>query len=124
MISAVGAGPVDVFASSGGAVNALALVAGHPEDVRTLVAHEPPIAQVLPDREPALAVCLDIQQTYRRSGVGPAMAKFIAFVSHKGPIPTDFADQPAGDPAMFGLPTEALPATVLMMPFGATLRIR
>src|SRR5919112_756323 len=33
LITALGAGPVDVFASSGGAVNALALVADHPEDV-------------------------------------------------------------------------------------------
>jgi pimeloyl-ACP methyl ester carboxylesterase len=38
--------PVDVFASSGGAVNALALVAQHPGDIRTLVAHEPPTAPV------------------------------------------------------------------------------
>ena len=44
VIAAVGGGPVDLFASSGGAVNALALVAHHPEDVRTLVAHEPPLA--------------------------------------------------------------------------------
>ena len=34
------------------------------------------------------------------------MAKFIALVSHKGPFPADYADQPAPDPAMFGLPTE------------------
>src|SRR4051794_32060758 len=32
IIRAVG-GPVDIFASSGGAVNALALVAAHPQDV-------------------------------------------------------------------------------------------
>jgi pimeloyl-ACP methyl ester carboxylesterase len=53
LISALGGGPVDIFAGSGGAVNALALVARHPEQVRTLVAHEPPAAQVLPDREQA-----------------------------------------------------------------------
>jgi pimeloyl-ACP methyl ester carboxylesterase len=106
LISTLGSGPVDLFASSGGAVNALALVARHPDDVRTLVAHEPPTAQVLPDREPALAACADIRATYQRSGFGPAMAKFIAIVSHKGPIPADYADQPAPDPAMFGLPTE------------------
>ena len=34
------------------------------------------------------------------------MAKFIALVRHKGPIPADYVDQPAPDPAMFGLPTE------------------
>jgi pimeloyl-ACP methyl ester carboxylesterase len=48
LISALGAGPVDMFASSGGAVNALALVARHPEQVRILVAHEPPASQELP----------------------------------------------------------------------------
>jgi pimeloyl-ACP methyl ester carboxylesterase len=106
LISALDAGPVDIFATSGGAVNALALVARHPEQVRTLVAHEPPAAQVLPDREQALAACVDIHETYQRSGFGPAMAKFMTLTSHKGPIPADFADRPAPDPANFGLPTE------------------
>lgn len=104
LITALGAGPVDIFASSGGAVNALALVARHPEQVRTLVAHEPPVANLVPDREQALAACRDIHETYLRHGLGPAMAKFIALVSHTGPIPADFADRPAPDPAMFGLP--------------------
>ncbi len=106
LISALDAGPVDLFASSGGAVNALALVARHPEQVRLLVAHEPPTVQVLADREPALAAAQDIHETYLHSGAGPAMAKFIVLVSHEGPIPADFADRPAPDPAMFGLPTE------------------
>jgi len=106
LISALGAGPVDIFASSGGAVNALALVARHPEQVRTLVAHEPPAAQELPDREAALAACVDIHRTYQLRGAGPAMAKFIALVSHEGPIPAGFADRPAPDPAGFGLPAE------------------
>jgi pimeloyl-ACP methyl ester carboxylesterase len=106
LISALDAGPVDVFATSGGAVNALALVARHPEQVRILVAHEPPASQELPDREQALAACLDINQTYQRDGFGPAMAKFIALVSIQGQIPDDFTDQPAPNPADFGLPTE------------------
>jgi pimeloyl-ACP methyl ester carboxylesterase len=101
---ALGSGPVDIFASSGGAVNALALVARHPEQVRTLVAHEPPAFAELPDREAALAVCDDIHATYERSGFGPAMAKFIAVISLEGPIPADYTDQPAPDPAAFGLP--------------------
>lgn len=106
IIQAVDAGPVDIFASSGGAVNALALVAQHPEDVRTLVAHEPPAASALPDAQTAIAACRDIQGTYQRSGFGPAMAKFIALVSAQGPLPADYLDRPAPDPAMFGLPTE------------------
>jgi pimeloyl-ACP methyl ester carboxylesterase len=106
VISDLGAGPVDLFASSGGAVNALALVARHPEQVRILVAHEPPTAQVLPDREPALAAAEDVNETYKRHGFGPGMAKFIALVSHKGEISADYLDQPAPDPAVFGLQTE------------------
>src|SRR4051794_32905312 len=49
LVEALGAGPVDLFGSSGGAITALALVAAHPGDVATLVAHEPPIIPVLPD---------------------------------------------------------------------------
>jgi pimeloyl-ACP methyl ester carboxylesterase len=106
LILALGTGPADVFGSSGGAVNALALVATHPEQVRTLVAHEPPSVQVLQDREEAMATCEAIHETYLREGFGPAMAKFIAFVSHVGPLPAGFADQPAPNPADSGLPTE------------------
>ncbi len=106
LIATLGTGPVDLFASSGGAVNALALVAHHPEDVRILVAHEPPLAQVLPDRKEALAAVMDMYETYQRSGIGPAMAKFIGIVSFKGPITAEYLAQPAPDPAMFGLPTE------------------
>jgi pimeloyl-ACP methyl ester carboxylesterase len=105
LITALGAGPVDLFASSGGAVNALALVARHPEDVRTLVAHEPPTAKLLTDREQALAAIEDIRRTYAKNGFGPAMAKFIAIVGYSGEIPDDFADRPAPNPADFGMPT-------------------
>jgi pimeloyl-ACP methyl ester carboxylesterase len=104
IVSALDAGPVDVFASSGGAINALALVASHPDQVRTLVAHEPPTVQVLPDREQASAAVQNVRETYLRDGIGPGMGKFIALTSTPGPIPADFADQPAPDPAAFGLP--------------------
>ena len=97
---------MDVFASSGGAVNALALVAGAPAGPSTLVAHEPPASQEVPDHEAVLAACAGIRETYYRSGFGPAMAKFIAIVSHEGPFPDGYADQPGPDPAMFGLPAE------------------
>lgn len=106
IIAALGGGPIDLFASSGGAVNALALVAAHPADVRTLVAHEPPLAAILPDREWALAACRSISDAYQRDGFGAGMARFIGIVSHQGPIGPDYLSQPAPDPAMFGLPTE------------------
>jgi pimeloyl-ACP methyl ester carboxylesterase len=105
IIAELGGGSVDLFGSSGGAVNGLALVARHPGDVRTLVAHEPPLASVLPDRDAALAACRAVADTYQRSGFGAGMAHFIVVASHPGPIPASFADQPAPDPAMFGMPS-------------------
>ena len=106
LITALEVGPVDLFASSGGAVNALELVARHPEQVLMLVAHEPPDAALLPDADAALAACRDIRETYMRQGKGPGLAKFIALTSLKGEIPADWTDRPAPDPAMFGMPTE------------------
>ncbi len=105
VIEAIGGGPVDVFASSGGAVNALALVAAHPRDVRTLVVHEPPLASLLPDRDGALAASRAIADAYQRDGFGAGMARFIAVVSHQGPFTLADAEARGPDPAMFGLPT-------------------
>lgn len=106
VIGALDAGPVDVSASSGGAVNILALAAAHPGHVRRVIAHEPPTAMLLPDREVALAACSDYKTTYQRAGSGPAMAKFITLVMAEGELPADYVAQPAPDPAMFGLLAE------------------
>jgi pimeloyl-ACP methyl ester carboxylesterase len=106
LISAVSAGPVEMFATSGGAVNALALVAKHPEQVLTLVAHEPPASSALPDSEYVLAASVDIHETYLRAGFGPGMAKFIALVSYQGPLTAAYAARPDPDPAAFGLPAQ------------------
>ena len=106
IIEELGGEPVDLFASSGGAVNGLALVARHPGDVLTLVAHEPPLPRILPDREAALAATRAVTETYRQRGWGAGMAHFIAVVSHRGEFAADFAQQPAPDPVMFGLPAE------------------
>ena len=106
LISALGDEPVEIFGSSGGAVVGLELASRHPEQVRTVVAHEPPSAPVLPDRAEALAATTDIRATYERDGFGAAMGKFLALIMLKGPIPADFPQRPPMDPAMFGLPTE------------------
>jgi len=74
------AGPADVFGSSGGAVTGLALAARHPGRVRTLVAHEPPLLELLPESEAAeqRAATRDIIATFHSDGPGAAMAKFMA----------------------------------------------
>ena len=106
LIEEIGFGPVDLFGSSGGAITALALVARHPEQVRTVVAHEPPLVSLLPDREEAEALVRAIHDTYQRDGWGAGMAHFITAVSHQGPVTKEVAKQPAPDPAMFGMPTD------------------
>lgn len=106
VIEAAGFGPVDLFASSGGAVNALALVAKHPEQVSRLIAHEPPLAALVPDSETALEVCKAVAMSYQEDGWGAGMAHFIVVTSHEGPFTPEFLEQPLPDPAMFGMPTE------------------
>ena len=88
IIQAVG-GPVDLFASSGGAVNALALVADHPDDVRTLIAHEPPLCTVLPDQENAKSAVRAVSDSYEQRGFGAGMAHFMVITGHRGEFPDD-----------------------------------
>ena len=106
LVDAVGVGAVDLFASSGGAVTSLALVAAHPDDVRTLVAHEPPLFTLLPDATAAVVAERAVQEAYHARGWGAGMAQFIALTSWQGEYDDRYAAQPAADPAAFGLPTE------------------
>ncbi|WP_206487236.1 alpha/beta fold hydrolase [Rhodococcus sp. KRD162] len=106
LLGALGSGPVDMFASSGGAVNALELVARYPDDLRVLVAHEPPAGGALADRAALESVCSAMVSTYDSSGLGPAMAQFIALVMHRGELDSEYLARPVPDPSAFGLPTE------------------
>ena len=85
ILAAVGNEPAYVYGNSGGATIGLELVARHPELVRTLVAHEAPIMELLPDAERWRATFADISETYQTDGVFPAMAKFGAAVEVGGP---------------------------------------
>ena len=106
VIEALGAGPVEMFASSGGAVTALALVAAYPDDVTTLVAHEPPLIPVLPDAEAAERARAGVRDTYDAKGSNAGMAAFIAMTSWQGEFSDDYFARPAPDPAQFGMPTD------------------
>ncbi|WP_330440939.1 alpha/beta hydrolase [Micromonospora sp. NBC_00821] len=103
LIQALDVGPVDVFASSGGAVTALELVATQPDDVATLVAHEPPINAVLPDATAAERARAGFYEAYQAKGSGAGMAAFIAMTSWQGEFTDAYFAQPAPDPAMFGM---------------------
>jgi pimeloyl-ACP methyl ester carboxylesterase len=104
VIEALGAGPVEMFASSGGAITALALVAAYPDDVTTLVAHEPPLLALLPDAAAAERARGGVRDAYEAKGWGAGMAAFIAMTSWQGEYTDGYFAQPAPDPAMFGMP--------------------
>lgn len=106
LIEALGAGPVEMFASSGGAVTALALVAAHPDDVITLVAHEPPMIPVLPDAAEAERARAAVRDAYEEGGSGAGMAAFMRLASWRGEFTDAFNAQPAPDPAAFGMRAE------------------
>ena len=94
LLTATAKEPAFVFASSGGAVIALELAARHPEQVRTLVSHEPPAPALLPDPARERAAMEEITQTYRSAGIGPAMQKFMVQTRIRGGPPPP----PQGEP--------------------------
>ena len=106
VIEVLAVGPVEMFASSGGAVTALALVAAYPNDVTTLVAHEPPIISVLPDAPAAARAQAGVRDVYEAKGSNAGMAAFIAMTSWRGEFTDDYFNQPAPEPAMFGMPND------------------
>src|SRR5881275_29127 len=106
LIEELGAGPVEMFASSGGAVTALALVAAHPRDVLTLVAHEPPLIPVLPDAEAAERAQAAFREVYEAKGQGAGMAAFIAMTSWRGEFNDEYFAHPPADPTAFGMESD------------------
>ncbi|MFZ4189340.1 alpha/beta fold hydrolase [Streptomyces pseudogriseolus] len=106
VIEALGAGPVEMFASSGGAVTALAVVEKYPSDVTTLVAHEPPLITLTPDGPAAVRARARVREAYEERGWGAGMAAFVAMASWAGEFTDAYFAQPPADPAAFGMPTE------------------
>jgi clorobiocin biosynthesis protein CloN7 len=98
LLSVSGGGPAYVFGSSGGAVVGLALVTAHPGQVRTLVAHEPPVVELLPGSAQLRAQIQDIYDTYRADGADKAMAKFMTHAG-LGEASGQEADAPRWEPS-------------------------
>lgn len=106
LVEALGAGPVEMFGTSGGGITALALVTAHPDDVLTLVAHEPPLITLLPDARAVDRARTEVRDVYEKHGWGAGMAAFIAMTSWEGELTEAYFDRPAPDPAAIGLPAE------------------
>jgi pimeloyl-ACP methyl ester carboxylesterase len=77
LLAYLGAGPATVFGSSGGAVSVLALAQAHPEQVHTVIAHEPPLDELLDDREHLREQTEDMIATYLAGDVKGAWARFL-----------------------------------------------
>lgn len=97
LVEAVGGQPADIFASSGGAVAGLAFAARHPDKVATLIAHEPPVTELLPDARQVRTAVDDIEAAYRADGSGAAWGAFVSLVMHSGEI-TEAGVTPASWP--------------------------
>ncbi|MFI5821787.1 alpha/beta fold hydrolase [Streptomyces rishiriensis] len=115
LISALDAGPAYLFASSGGGVTALALAAQHPDQVRTLVAHEPPLLELLTDRVELRAAIDEICDMYRENRPA-ALQKYLALADIRLHRPTP---DPPG-PNAFTAPWDVW--TILDRLFRFTLR--
>lgn len=85
LLVAVGGGPAYVYGNSGGGTIGLELAARHPELVRTLVAHEAFLLELLPDAARWRSELDGIDETYRTQGVMAAMERFGAIVEEGGP---------------------------------------
>jgi pimeloyl-ACP methyl ester carboxylesterase len=84
LLTALGAATADVFGSSGGAIIGLALVTRHPDQVRTLIAHEPPLTELLPDSARQRTAIDTVYDTYQREGPDAAMQTFFAVTAIPG----------------------------------------
>jgi pimeloyl-ACP methyl ester carboxylesterase len=77
LLEEVGDGPAFVLGSSGGGVIGLALADHHPQVVQTLVAHEPPLVQLLAEGDPRRTIGREIDDIYQQEGTDSAMAHFL-----------------------------------------------
>ena len=94
----LGVETADVFGSSGGAVTGLAMVTRHPGRVGTLVAHEPPLLDLLPDAAEQRAATQDITDTFLREGLQAAWMKFMVNAGFDVASSSDGPPEPQGEP--------------------------
>ena len=91
-------GPAAAFGSSGGAVTLLALAGTRPDLAHTVIAHEPPLDELLEDRDERRSVAGAIVDAYLTEGRAAAWRLFLADANIELPEPV-FAQ-------LFGAPLE------------------
>ncbi|PDP84891.1 alpha/beta hydrolase [Glycomyces fuscus] len=104
LLDALGTRSADVLGTSGGAVTALALAERRPDRVRTVVAHEPPLMELLPDAAEQRAATEDVITTYLREGLLAARARFAdnaGFPRRQAAPDEEFSEQVLADSTRF-----------------------
>lgn len=117
LISAITDGKANVLGSSGGAVISLELAKRYGDQIATLVAHETPCADVMPDPAKARSEFIDITDTYKTAGLGAAFPKFAAHAGIRGGPPPQ-----QGDPTPEQLEAMAMFQRNMDFWFGHTMR--
>ncbi|MBN9754717.1 MULTISPECIES: alpha/beta fold hydrolase [unclassified Pseudonocardia] len=95
LVEHLGGGPATVFGSSGGAVVALALAQERPDLVGTVVAHEPPLEELLPDADERRTATDEIVRTYREHGPAAAWGLFLASAGLPAVAPEEVPERTA-----------------------------
>ncbi len=97
LLDAMGTGPAYVFGSSAGAVIGLDLISRYPQQVTGLIAHEPPLAELLPDAARWRTFFQEVSTAHHTEGAGPAMRMFMTGTG------LDATEQPTrADPELIG----------------------
>jgi len=86
-----------IFASSGGATIALELIARHPEQLETVICHEPPSPALLANRAETRRAMEHVCETCETDGLFPAMQEFMTLVGVQGGPPQGDGHEPTAE---------------------------
>jgi pimeloyl-ACP methyl ester carboxylesterase len=111
-------GKASILASSGGAVIVLELAHRHPDQLATVIVHEPPCPDFLEDPEATRTAMEDVCDTYAAQGLWPAMEKFMTLVRIEGGPPP----APEGEPSPETLEAMAMMQKNMEFFFGRYIR--
>lgn len=76
IIAAIDRGPAYIFGNSGGATTGVVLATRFPDSVRALVAHEPPLLELLPDADLVRYAIDEICDTYLNESRDAALKRY------------------------------------------------
>ncbi|KPI18411.1 hypothetical protein OK074_1610 [Actinobacteria bacterium OK074] len=107
-----------VIGFSTGAVVALDLLARHPERLRHVVAHEPPVVGILPDADRQRAMFAQVYDVYRTEGLAASAARMTAGLTENPWEPSPGEPQPLSPAEELTNPT-ALSITRVLRSFTA-----